>query len=293
MKKISLSIALVLFIPIAAIAQESGNRAYATPRRKPLVNSGVLTALPDGKSPVYYVEANVLLNLKADAYTAVFGVVQEAPTAAESNAKADSAISSFVKDLETQGVKRSDIFVDFITQNKVYDYAASGSAVTEKFSGFETKKNVAVRYASRETLEKILSAASKAAIYDLIAVGYTVNDVRGAHAKLYDEAVKVIKQKEASYENSFGVKLSPSNLAIEKYDTFYPSELYSNYQAYEAGNTYGDYNNRVVQARKTRTFFYEPVNSSDFDSVINQMGIEPMVQFTLYLKMQYDLGNKK
>jgi len=286
-------IALVLFSSTVIIAQESGNRAYGTPRRKPVISSGVLTAVPDGKTQVYFVEANVLLNMKADAYIAVFGVVQEAPTSAESNAKTDAAISGFTKDLDGIGIKRSDIFIDFITQNKVYDYTANGNTVTEKFSGFETKKNVAVRYRDRELLDKILSAAARSSIFDLIEVNYTVNDINAVHAKLYDEAVKVIRQKETSYANSFGTKLSPTNLANEKYDAFYPGELYSNYQAFEAGNTYGDYNNRVVQARKTRTFFYEPLNSSDFDSVINQMGIEPMVQFTLYLRMQYDSGIKR
>jgi len=286
-------IALVLFSSTVIIAQESGNRAYGTPRRKPVISSGVLTAVPDGKTQVYFVEANVLLNMKADAYIAVFGVVQEAPTSAESNAKTDAAISGFTKDLDGIGIKRSDIFIDFITQNKVYDYTANGNTVTEKFSGFETKKNVAVRYRDRELLDKILSAAARSSIFDLIEVNYTVNDINSVHGRLYDEAVKVIKQKETSYANSFGIKLSPTNLANEKYDAFYPGELYSNYQAFEAGNTYGDYNNRVVQARKTRTFFYEPLNSSDFDSVINQMGIEPMVQFTLYLRMQYDSGIKR
>lgn len=286
-------IALVLFSSTVIIAQESGNRAYGTPRRKPVISSGVLTAVPDGKTQVYFVEANVLLNMKADAYIAVFGVVQEAPTSAESNAKTDAAISGFTKDLDGIGIKRSDIFIDFITQNKVYDYTANGNTVTEKFSGFETKKNVAVRYRDRELLDKVLSAAARSSIFDLIEVNYTVNDINSVHGRLYDEAVKVIKQKETSYANSFGTKLSPTNLANEKYDAFYPGELYSNYQAFEAGNTYGDYNNRVVQARKTRTFFYEPLNSSDFDSVINQMGIEPMVQFTLYLRMQYDSGIKR
>lgn len=286
-------VALILFSSTLVIAQESGNRAYGTPRRKPVINSGALTAIPDGKTPIYFVEANVLMNMKADSYVAVFGVVQEAPTAAESNGKTDASINGFTKDLEGMGIKRGDVFVDFITQNKVYDYTANGTTVTEKFSGFETKKNVAVRYRDRETLDSILSAAAKSSIFDLIEVSYTINDINAVHAKLYDEAVKVIKQKETSYANSFGTRLSPTNLASEKYDAFYPSELYSNYQAYEAGNTYGDYNNRVVQARKTRTFFYEPLNSSDFDSVVNQMGIEPMVQFTLYLKMQYDLGIKK
>jgi len=116
-----------------------------------------------------------------------------------------------------------------------------------------------------------------------------VNDIKAVHARLYEEAVKTVKQKEATYASSFGIKLTPTGLANEKYDAFYPGELYASYQAFESGNTYGDYNNRVIQQRKTRTFYYEPLNPSDFDSVINPMGIEPMVQFTLYLRMQYDL----
>ncbi len=293
MIKISWLIALILFSSSFLVAQEAGNRAYGTQRRKPQLNSGVLTANQDGKSQVYFVEANVLMNMKADAYVAVFGVVQEAPSSAESNTKTDGAISGFVKDLDGMGIKRGDVFIDFITQNKVYDYVTSGSTITEKFSGFETKKNVAVRYKDRGMLEKVLSAASRSGIFDLIEVKYVVSDVSGIHAKLYDEAVKVIKQKQAGYETSFGVKLAATNVANEKYDAFYPSELYSNYQAYEAANTYGDYNNRVVQQRKTRTFYYDPLNESDFDSVIDQIGIEPMVQFTLYLRMQYELGGKK
>ena len=69
------------------------------------------------------------------------------------------------------------------------------------------------------------------------------------HARLFEEAVKVVKQKEAAYASSFGIKLSPTNLASEKYDAFYPGELYASYQAFEAGTTYGDYNNRVIQQR--------------------------------------------
>jgi len=278
---------------MALFAQEAGNRSYGTQRRKPQVDSGILTGTTDAKSQIYFVEANVLMNMKADAYVAIFGVVQEGPTSAESNSKLDTQISGFVKDLESLGVKKGDTFVDFINLNKVYDYTTSGSTVTEKFSGFETKKNVAVRYKDREMLDKILSAATKASIFDLIEVKYAVTDLNAVHARLYDEAVKIIKQKEASYGTSFGTSLTRTNLANEKYDAFYPAELYANYQAFEAGTTYGDYNNRVVQQRKTRTFYYEPLDESDFDSVINQMGIEPMVQFTLYLRMQYDLGTKK
>lgn len=289
MRKILWLFVLVLFCPIFAIAQEAGNRAYGTPRRKPQINSGVLTGSADGKAQVYFVEANVLMNMKADTFIAVFGLVQEAATPAESNSKINAQVAGFIKDLESLGIRRGDIFVDFITQNKIYDYTTSGSAVTEKFSGFETKKNIAVRYKDRELLEKILSAAAKGSIFDLIEVNYIVSDINGVHNRMYEEAVKIVKQKEASYATSFGIKLSPTNLANEKYDAFYPGELYADYKAFEAGTTSGDYNRVVVRQRKTSTFFYEPLDASSFDSVINQMNIEPVVQFTLYLRLQYDL----
>jgi uncharacterized protein YggE len=289
MRKILWLFVLVLFCPIFAIAQEAGNRAYGTPRRKPQINSGVLTGSTDGKAQVYFVEANILMNMKADTFIAVFGLVQEAATPAESNSKINAQVAGFIKDLESLGIRRGDIFVDFITQNKIYDYTTSGSAVTEKFSGFETKKNIAVRYKDRELLEKILSAAAKGSIFDLIEVNYIVSDINGVHNRMYEEAVKIVKQKEASYATSFGIKLSPTNLANEKYDAFYPGELYADYKAFEAGTTSGDYNRVVVRQRKTSTFFYEPLDASSFDSVINQMNIEPVVQFTLYLRLQYDL----
>ncbi len=293
MNRIQAILICLLFISTSIFAEEAGNRAYGTQRRKPAVITGVLTGNTDAASRIYFIEANVLVNMKADAYVAVFGVVEEAPTAADSNSKVDTQIAAFTQDLEKLGVKRSDTFVDFITQNKVYDYPVSGGTVIEKLTGFETKKNVAVRYKDRDMLEKIVSAATKASIFDLIEVKYVVTGLNEVHTRLYDEAVKVIKQKESNYARSFGIKLTPTNMANEKYDSFYPSELYANYQAYEAGTTYGDYNNRVVQQRKTKTFYYDPVDDSNFDLVVNQMGIEPMVQFTLYLRMQYDLAAAK
>ena len=288
MKKISSLVVLILFGVSFVQAQESGNRNYNAQRRKPSANSGVLVGTSNNKE-VYFVEANVMTNMKADAYVAVFGLSQEGTNAAESNAKTNVLIAGFNRDLDGLGVKRTDVFVDFITQNKVYDYTTSGNVTTEKFTGFETKKNVAVRYGDRDILEKIISAAAKNSIFDLIKVDYVVSDVKSVNARLYEEAVRIVKQKEAAYANSFGIKLSPSNLANEKYDAFYPGELYASYQAFEAGSTYGDYEKRVIEKRKTKTFYYEPLDASDFDSVINQIGIEPMVQFTLYLRMQYDL----
>lgn len=288
MKKFGLILILLFFVNSIALAQESGNRNYGTQKRKPLESSGVLTNSVNGKE-VYFIEANVLMNVKPDNFVAVFGIVQEGANAAESNAKLDAQVAGFVSDLNKIGVKQTDTFVDFIAQNKVYDYTTTGSVVTEKFSGFETKKNINVRYKDRADLEKIINAAAKSSIFDLIEVKYVVGDTNAVRARLFDEAVKIIKQKEANYARAFDIKLSPTNLANEKYDAFYPGDLYEDYQAFESGAAYSDYNKTVIKQRKTKTFFYEPLDQKSFDTVINPLGIEPMAQFSLYLRMQYDL----
>jgi hypothetical protein len=191
--------------------------------------------------------------------------------------------------MRSVGIDADAVFVDFITQNKIYDFTTEGNTVTEKAAGFETKKNIAVRYKSRDILEKLLNAAATRSIFDLIEVNYVLNDTAAVRAKLYDEAVKIIKQKAASYDRAFGIKLAPAGIANEKYDAFYPGELYSGYRAFESGTTSGDYNRVVIRQRKTSTFYYDPLDASSFDSVINQMDLEPMVQFTLYLRLQYEL----
>ena len=234
MRKSVLIFSLLLLVGSICIAQDSGNRNYNAQRRKPVTNSGDLLVTSNGKD-LYMIEASVAMNVKADVYVAVFGLSQEAPTAAESNGKVNALIAAFTRELNALGVKNSDVFVDFITQNKVYDYATAGNVTTEKLSGFETKKNIAVRYNDREVLEKIIAAAAKNSIFDLIKVDYVVNDAKSINARLYDEAVKIIKQKEAAYASSFGIKMSPAVVANEKYDAFYPGELYAGYQAFESG----------------------------------------------------------
>jgi uncharacterized protein YggE len=280
----------VLFVSVVSFAQESGNRAYNQQRREPMKNSGVLTQ--GGEQRGAMIEANVLMNLPADGYVAVFGIAQEGSTVEESNAKVDSIITGFKRAAATLGISENDTYVDLITQNKVYEYRQETNAVVEQLKGFESKKTIAVRYKQREQLKAIVDEAAKASIFDLIKVDYVLTDLPAAREKLYEEATKIIKEKEARYKTSFGVKMSPVAVANEKYDAFYPGELYRSYQAYESGDTYGGYNSnsRVIQQRKSSTLYYDPLDPADFDRVMNPLGIEPMIQLTLYLRLEYAIN---
>ena len=287
MKRVFVCLVLLL-AALTVSGQETGNRIYGNsgyyqqPRRQPQTSTGTLGANTTG----FAIEASILTNLKPDAFVAVFGVNAEALAALESNDKVNARIAQLIQQLSPLGITRDDIFVDFITQNRVYDYNVSSSKAIENFTGFETKKTVAVRYKSRELFEPIVRAAASVQIFDLVKVDYIVSDFEKVRATLFEEAVKVIKSKEARYVKLLGVSLVPIGLANEKYDVSYPSEAYQRYQAFETGQGYSSNGNYLVQ-RKGSTFYYDPFDAGRFDVVLAPMGIEPAVQFTLYLRMQY------
>lgn len=291
MKKAFLILLVLAFGTLSVPGQESGNRNYnrsgnTSDRRKPPT-----TGLIYGNNGEMYIEAYVLLNASADEYVAVFGVAQEAPTAVESNRKVNALLEQFLSAASQLGVSRSNTFVDFITQNRVYNFTKdSDGTIREVLTGFETKKTVAVRYKDRSLLEKLLTAAAQSSIFDLIKVDYVINDMTKIHSRLFDEAVRVVKQKEENYVRQLGVAIRRTALVQENYDTHYPAELYQTYTAFESGAVDTNYytsNSRIIRERKSSTSFLDSLDASAFDAVINPIGIEPVVQSTLYMKVQY------
>jgi uncharacterized protein YggE len=275
------------------VGQEAGNRIYGNTgyyaqKRHLQINTGNLGNSNEG----YSIEASVLTNLKPDAFVVVFGVNDDGSNASASNEKVNTKIGNLIQRMKSLGIDSNDVFIDFITQNRVYDFKVSGTQATENFTGFETKKTIAIRYKNRELFERIVSAAADCRIFDLIKVDYIVSDFEAVRAGLFDAAVKVLKSKEQKYANALGVTLGVVGLSIEKYDVTYPAEAYQRYQAYETGDAtvYNENgtSSRVVQ-RKAFTFYYEPFQASSYDSVLAPLGLEPMVQFSLYLRMQYQV----
>lgn len=284
---------LCLFAVVPAYGQEAGNRIYGNTgyfqqKRQMLPHAGPLGNSSEG----YAIEARVLTNLKPDAFVVVFGVSDEGANAASSNDKVNSKIANLMQKIKPLGIESNDVFVDFITQNRVYDYTVAGTQATENLTGFETKKTVAIRYKNRELFERVVSAAADSRIFDLIKVDYIVSDFDSVRTGLFDAAVKVLKSKEQKYASALGVSPSAVGLSVEQYNVSYPAESYQRYQAYETGeatvyNPQGA-SSRVAQ-RKSFTFFYEPFEGSSFDSVLVPSGLEPMVQFSIYLRMQYQV----
>ncbi len=247
---------------------------------------------PDGTS--MFLDASVLMNVKADEHVAVFGVAEECATVPECNRKMDATVAAFSAALRQLGVKPDDVFVDFAAQNKIYGFQVEGTVAKERLTGFELKKNVSVHYQDKALLDRLVIAASRSNIFDLIKVDYVVRDTGRVRARLLEEAAGVINRKSESYAKLFGVKFrGGAQVFAEKYSAYYPTEMYDSYTAAESESVSQSYLDRqrvtVQNARKSRTFFFNPLNADGFDLVFDPVVIEPVVQFTLYLKMKYEI----
>ena len=290
----------LLASPTLCRAQVGGNVGYAqgggrtraeqNERSKRVLSKEEMP--PTGTS--MFVEANVLMNVRADQFVAVFGVVQEGETIAECSRKMDGAIKQFTDEVKRLGIGGDDLFVDFIAENRTYGFEVAGNIAREKLVGFELKKNVSIHYRDRSLLDKLVIAASKSQIFDLIKVDYLVNDTSRIDDRLMEEASRVIKHKASRYERLLGVKLQPpAQVYVERPAMYAPTGMYDSYTAFETeqvGGPPGRPGLSTQTARKSRTFYYNALDASGFDAVINPLILEPVVQFTLYLKVKYEVA---
>ncbi|MGD1085301.1 MAG: SIMPL domain-containing protein [Verrucomicrobiota bacterium] len=287
------------------LAQVSGNVVYSQPyasgklrpdqneREKRLPIPG--ETLPGSNTMV--LDASVLMNAPADEYVAVFAVAQEGETPAECIQKMDGLVRRFVEALKPLGIGSNDLYVDFIAQEKIYEYHIQDNVAKQELAGFELKKNVSIHYKDKTLLDALVVAASGEKIYDLVKVDYIVRDPVPIQSRLMDEAAKIIQRKAAAYQRLFGITLlSPPQVCANKPSIYFPTEMYDGYAAYESDRvdrTFFQQKYAIQDLRKSRTFYFNPLNAGGFDTVINPVVVEPVVQFTLYLKLSYGIDLKK
>jgi uncharacterized protein YggE len=244
-----------------------------------------------------FLEASVLMNVKADEYVAVFATSADGETVAECSRKLDETLKTFIEDIKALGIAEDNLFVDFIAQNKIYGFAIEGDIAKEKLVGFELKKNVSIHYTDRILLDKVVAAAARSQIHDLVKVDYIVKDLTTIQDKLAETAARVLDQKKARYGKLLGIKLiPPMQIYAERSAIHYPTGRYDSYTAAESeAMNNGSVRQRytVQQARKSRTFYFNGLDADGFDEVINPVITEPVVQFTFYLKVKYEVEQVK
>ena len=301
MRQSSLIVLIGLFaVPNIGYAQFGGNASFnqsgeSRAEQHEAVQRHIAKDDQPPTSTTSFIEANVLLNEKAAEYVVTFGLVAEGKTVEECSQRMENTVKEIRDGLRKLAVADQDVFVDYITQTKIYGYEITENLAEEKLVGFELKKNLSIHYTDHSQLDRFVGVAAKSGVHDLIKVDYLLKDLPAIQDRLMDEAAKVIKRKAARYESLLGTKVRPSpQIYAERYATYFPSKQYDSYTAFGAeGIASGGEPNRqthtIKSARKTRTFYFNGLDANGFDAVINPVILEPVVQVTLYLKVKYEI----
>jgi len=290
--KIQLTL-ILLFISTLSIAQIGGNQLYqsnnSSHTHNPVTNrtiSSTETTLSIGVS--------VLLNKKADYYLLTLGVKESSKTVIECNQKLKTRIDAFMSDLKKEKIKKEDIYVDFISQIKVYDHKIEGDNITEFLDGFEIRKNIIIKLVDLSIVDKVIDLASKQEFYDIVKVEYFNDNVEDIYNDLFDDAIEVIDEHKLQFEK-YSTAKTRNNYRITSVDfkTYNPKNMYKQYnEAFESSTVNTRYSRDYTkkEVRKEKTFYYEGVeNISGIDRVIDDISPVIGIQYVLEVGIIYQL----
>ena len=294
--KCKLIIALLLLNVLSVSAQISGNQVYG--KNNYNGNNYNQETLPNNSKVsindnVLSVSVKILLNKKADGFVMTLGLNEEDETVAGCSKKITARITGFIEKMKSLGVKKENVYIDFISQTKIYDFEVNGMNSEQIEKGFEIKKNIIVSTSNVNSLEKIIALASDFEIHDVIKVEYYNNETDAIHNSLFDEALVLAEAKKIRYMKAFGKRIIGTPTATEEFATVFPKTQYNTYQAFETAEIQTNYNNRSPYlkkiARKNKTFYYDGISSAGFDKVINPNQTEVGIQYIMTITMHYKI----
>lgn len=240
------------------------------------------------------ITVKVLLNQNADKFVLTIGVNQEGKTTKDCMTKINERIENLRLKLLTIGIKNENIYVDFISQTKIYDFTMKSNQAEQFEKGFETKKNIIISTQNLNDIEKIITEAAEFEIFDVIKVDYSNDNIESIYNQLFDEAFSLIERKKNKYFTLFKPKIIGEPRANDHFYVTFPKDSYKEYTAYETAEV-SKYSSNYTKktAKKSSTFYYEGMDYSGFDKVINQAQTEVGIQYMLTLSLTYTLQKTK
>ena len=292
MKK-TILIIILISLYLTTKAQVSGNLNYndnnhsqRTIRNNPPPNAQLL-----GEHTMVFT-VNALVNAKADAHLAIFNITQVGLTAAEADNLLNKRLDAFRLAAQKLAISNDNFYVDMVSLVPVYEYEVVKKIFSKNYNevpkGFELQKNIHIVFKESAVLDRIVSIAAQQEIYDLVKVEYFVEDTEKVYDQLRDESVALINKKLASFKK-LGIELDTVfRVVAEASNVAFPIERYQKYQAYNSTSVDAIKKRDVVKnTQKQTSMFYEKLPYNGYDIVINPVMLEPAVQYTYNLKVQF------
>ena len=241
-----------------------------------------------------YLEVNAMMNVKADSYLAIFHLMQLGQTAEEADSLMTGRIDRLIERVRKDSVIDADVFTDMLSFVPVYELEEQRKLFSRTYSevpaGFEIQKNVHIRFRDARVLDKLVSAAAKEEIYDLVKVDYFVDHQSEAYDTLRLFATRLLQKKLDNFAK-LGLKVDPGQRnAAEKNGAYFPLDRYAQYSAHSSASLNSKRKDQVIRdVRKPTSLFYNKVPYGNFDIVLHAEITEPPVQYTYNLMLTCQL----
>ena len=242
------------------------------------------------------ITTKILMNKVADYYLLTIGAHQEAKELNLCNQKINERIQKIIDGLKEIEIGSEDVYIDFITQTKIYDHEITSNETKQYENGFEIKKNVIIRMKSLDKLDSIISLCAAQKIYDIVNVEYINTNLNDTYNEMFDEAILLIESRKRRYLKVGSYKPTGiKRLVSDNFFSLYPKSQYKQYEAYESSNVSihnRNYSHEYIakESRKHKTFYYNGAPISGFDKVINPTSPEVGIQYVLTISMVYELS---
>lgn len=269
-------------------AQHSGNANYA--------NTGARAAPRRMAAPVFVndstlqVEVKLLMNVPANAYRAVFCVVQTGDALDQAQAMLQQRLRGFTDGLRRLGLAPAHIYLDMVSQVPVYAYESDNRLFSRTYNevpkGFELKQNVHIRYTADTLLAAIVREAAQHEIYDLAKVDYLLDRQDEVIDSLRRTALRMVQGKLNDFKQ-LGAKLNAKYQTMaEQHALVQPADLYQSYTAYNSAPAQPA-SKRATAAEKNSSLYYNGLDTGEYDKVINPWPLAPTLQASYHLQVRY------
>jgi uncharacterized protein YggE len=324
MKTLLAVLQLLLFAGMLteASAQAAGNYLYNNPQSVSADRATVAVSTPSGNT--VSLKAEVLMNIRATSYTAIFAVAQSGPDAPTVDSVMNARIGLVQFGLAQLGISEEDIHVDAVAMVPTYSYTLEEKKFSKRFTeiptGFEMKKNIHVLFREHRQLDGIISRMALADIYDMVKVEYNIDGSGTYLAELRKAALDVIHSRETIYTD-LGMHLDVYSLG-DGMSITYPMERYKSFTAFHSGTSIqaleafagkhgqsvsvnGNHNTIRISggasrdylhqqfllqhAEKNKTIFYDRLPYNQFDRILGADMEEPCIQLVYSLQVQYTM----
>ena len=291
MKHLFFSVALVS--TMLGFGQASGNLNYQNRNQSNRENNNFSLDFPTNYEMV--VTAKGLANVKADAFVAIFSVVQVGKTAEEATQLMVQRLSSALSALKA---KNFEFFVDMISFVPMYEYETEKKVFSKRTYnelpvGFELKQNLHIKIREASQLNELIILLSNSEIYDLVRMDYYASNLEAVKKELMTKVKAAFAEKQKLYETTLGESFATAEKKItDGFAQTSPSQQYKSYEAYNSASLQGKRAGNILQANKSTTQYYQPIADKDFDVVLNPIIVEPVIQLIYEMKMSVNRPEK-